>query len=171
MPVIRGQAKVNVLPAERRAELEERLRQELAGGGGPGGPVIFEIPLDRSSKRDVVVVWDAFESVASEDRSSMITEAYADEQATISLALGVTYEEALEQQVLPYAVVPKAQTGDVDPDELRRAMLGQGGFISRQGRVDLRFPTMAMAEQACGHLSDKLHGVYWSIVQSPLQVS
>jgi hypothetical protein len=133
--------------------------------------VIFEIPLDRSSKRDVIVVWDAFESLASEDRSSIITEAYCEEQAAVSLALGVTYEEALEQQVLPYAIVPKAQTGDVDPDDMRREMLEQGGFATRQGGVDLRFPTMAMAEQACRHLSEKLPKAYWSIVQSPVPVT
>lgn len=169
MPVIRGQANVNVLGAERRAELAQQLRQELVGHRVADGPVIYEIPLDRSNKLDVVVVWDAFESLASEDRSSIITDAYGDEQAKISLALGVTYEEALEQHVLPYAVVPMTRA-EADPDELRRAMLEEGAFTARQGIVDLRFPTMAMAEEARRRLCDKLPSGYWSIVQSPVPV-
>lgn len=171
MPVIRGHAKVNILSAERRAELEERLKRELAGKGDTGGPVIFEIPLERSSKLDVVVVWEAFDSIASEDRGSIITDAYGDDQAKISLALGVTYGEALERQVLPYVVAPMIRGGEIDPDELQRAMLEQGAFTTFQGTVDLRFPTMAMAEEARRRLCDRLPKGYWSIVQSPVPVS
>jgi hypothetical protein len=167
MPVIRGQANINVLPADRRAELVQQLKQELEGNGTDNGPVIYLIPLDRSNRLDIVVVWDAFQSIASEDRSGIIEEAYGGEEATISLALGVTYEEALEQQVLPYVVVPKDRRDDVDPVELWHVMLEQGGITTRQGGVDLRFPTMAMAEEARRRLCDRLPNVRWGIVQSP----
>lgn len=119
----------------------------------------------------MVVVWDAFESLASEDRSSIITDAYGDEQAKISLALGVIYEEALEQHVLPYAIVPMTRAGETDPDDVRRAMLDEGAFATRRGGVDLRFPTMAMAEEARRRLSGRLPMAHWSIAQSPVAIS
>lgn len=171
MPVIRGQATVSVLTAERRAELVQQLKDELAGHHVGEGPVIFEIPLDRSNKLDAVVVWKAFDSVSSDDRSGIISEAYGDDAAKISLALGVTYEEAIEQQVLPYAVVPMARDGEAGPDDVRRAMLEEGAFEPRRGWIDLRFPTMAMAEQAHGRLCDRLPAGHWSIAQSPVPTS
>lgn len=170
MPVIRGQANVNVLPTDRRAELVQQLKQELEGKGTNNGPVIYLIPLDRSNRFDIVVVWDAFVSIAAEDRSRIIEEAYGGEEAAISLALGVTYDEAVEQQVLPYAVVPKAVRDDVDPVELWHVMREHGGFTTRQG-VDLRFPTMAMAEETRQRLCDRLPTVRWAIVQSPVSIS
>lgn len=72
MPIIQGQANFNVLAAERRAELQQQLRRELSGQRVPDGPLIFETPLDRSSKLDVVVVWDEFGSLASEDLSTLL---------------------------------------------------------------------------------------------------
>lgn len=170
MPVIRGKAMVKVLSAKRRAELLHQLKQELAGETVVNGPVIYEIPLDRSNKLDVVVVWNAFDSLASEDRSRLIEEAYGD-QTVISLALGVTYEEALEQQVLPYAIVPMAREGEADPDDLRRAMLEEGAFAGRQEGADLRFPTIGMAEEVLRRLCDRLPNGYWSIVRSPASIS
>jgi hypothetical protein len=166
MPVIRGQSRATALTADHRNALLERLKSELAGKATPDGPLIFEIPLEYSDSIDILVVWQAFEGIRSEDRSGLILEAYNEQQGRIAQALGVTYEEAMEQQLLPYAVVPMVRPGDGDPAELREAMLAEGGIRRPGERVDLRFPTMAMAQAAQQRLCERLPGGYWSISQT-----
>jgi hypothetical protein len=98
----------------------------------------------------------------------MILEAYktVDAKAQIAQALGVTYQEAIEQQALPYAVVPMIRRGEINEEEVKKAMIGEGGFALANGKVDLRFPTMLLAEQAHKRLADAMPKGYWSIVQT-----
>ena len=44
-------------------------------------------------------------------------------------------------------------------------MLDEGGIALDGGKVDLRFPTRAMAEAAHQRLVDLLPGGYWSILE------
>jgi hypothetical protein len=167
MPVIRGEPRTTVLTEERRKVLLDKLRNELAERTRTSDLLIFEIPLEQSDKIDVLVVWQAFESLRSEDRTRLILDAYPKtRQRTISLALGVTYQEAMEQALLPYAVRPLMRRGEADPDELRKVMLEVGGIALPEEKVDLRFPTMAMAEAAYQKLCDRLPGGHWAIVQT-----
>jgi hypothetical protein len=166
MPLIRGQATLRTLTADRRKDLLGLLAKERSGGSDPNGPVIFEIPLEQSDRIDVLVVWDAFEGLRSEDRTGLILEVYKDEQARIAQALGVTYQEAVEQYLLPYAVIPMTRRGEVDPAELRKAMLAEGAIRLPGDKADLRFPTMAMAEAAHQRLCERLPRGYWSIAQT-----
>jgi hypothetical protein len=166
MPVIRGQAQVSVITAEQRQKVVEQLVKELGGEQTQGGPVIFEIPFEQRDRIDVVVVWDAWKPFSSTDRSNIILEAYRGSKAQIAQALGVTYQEAIEQQVLPYAVVPMIRRGEINEEDVKKAMLAEGGFALENGKVDLRFPTMPLAEQAHRRLADVLPKGYWSIVQT-----
>ena len=166
MPVIRGQAQVSVITAEQRQEVAGQLAKELEGEQTQGGPVIFEIPLEQQNRIDMLVVWEAWKPFSSTDRSNMILAAYKDSNVQIAQALGVTYSEAVEQQVLPYAVVPMIRRGELDEEEVKKAMLVQGGFALENGKVDLRFPTMPLAEQAHKRLTDAMPKGYWSIVQT-----
>lgn len=166
MPVIRGEAVVTVITAEQRKDVVDQLAKELSGETTPNGPVIFEIPFEPPDKFDVLVVWDAWGPFISEDRSNIILGAYKERKPKIAQALGVTYQEAIEQQVLPYAVIPMVRPGEIDLEELKRAMIAEGGLALANGKVDLRFPTMALAEQAHRRISDKLPKGYWSIVQT-----
>jgi hypothetical protein len=169
MPVIRGSTKIEALTPQRRAALLERLTEERQRPT-PDGPVVFEIPLEQSDKFDVMVVWQEWESVRSEDRSAIIREAYQGDQK-VAQALGVTYQEAMEQQLLPYAVVPMVRRDEVDPDKVREAMIQEGGIQLERDRVDLRFPTMAMAEASHQRLVQRLPRGYWSIVQTVAAIS
>ena len=103
MPVIRGRSTTTAVTPERRAQLRERLANEISGQGTPDGPLIFEIPLEQSAKVNVIVVWDEFEGVPVEDRDRVILDAYRDRRDQIAMAMGVTYQEAIDQQVLPYS--------------------------------------------------------------------
>jgi hypothetical protein len=163
MPVIRGQSHSTSLTTDRREALREELVHELSGKTTSGGPLIFEIPLEQSDKIDVIVVWNAFEGIRAEDRTSLILEAYDDQSDRISLAMGSTYHEAIEQHLLPYTVIPKTRSGPVNQVELRQAMLEEGGVALSDERVELRFPTLAMAEAAYQRLSERFPSESWSL--------
>lgn len=166
MPVIRATLSANVFRAEQKQALVEQLAKELEGETTPKGPLIFEIPLEQMDKMDVLVVWEAWKDIPSEIRSDIILKAYKDKKDKISQAFGVTYQEAIEQHLLPYAVVPMARAGEVDPALMKAAMLKYGGMLLEGDKVDLRFPTLMMAEEAHRKLCDELPKGYWSIVQS-----
>ena len=166
MPVIRGRAHVSVITAEQRQSVAQQLALELTGVPTPSGPVIFEIPFEPQDRIDVLVVWDAWQPFSSTERSDMILAAYNGSQAQIAQALGVTYQEAIEQQVLPYAVMPMLRRGEIHEEDVKNAMLAEGGIVRENGKVDLRFPTMALAEQAHRRLADALPKGYWSIAQT-----
>jgi hypothetical protein len=170
MPVIRGKQTATALEPAKRAALLGLLTQERASAT-LDGPVIFEIPLEQPDRMDVMVIWDLWEGIRSEDRTDLILEAYQDEKERIALALGVTQQEALQQQLLPYAVVPMVRRGEVDAAQLRQAMLEEGAIALSPEKVALRLPTMAMAQAAHQRLCDKLPKGYWSIVQSPAEFS
>jgi hypothetical protein len=168
MPVIRVDMPAPLLNSKERHDAVEQLKSELEGRPTQDGPVIFEIPFEQQPRFDVVVVWERWSKFPSADRSEMIAEAYAaiDPNRPIAQALGLTYEEAMEQLIIPYAVIPMSRPGDIDPEILKAAMLKEGAFRLPNGKIDLRFPTMALAEQAHKRLVDDLPKGYWSIVQT-----
>jgi hypothetical protein len=170
MPVIRGISKSASLTSERRKALRDELIDELSGKSSTDGPLIFEIPLEQSDKIDVIVVWNAFDGVRAEDSTGLILDAYTDRKVEIALAMGVTYHEAVAQHLLPYTVVPMMKRGQVEPAALNKAMMEQGGVALSNGKVELRFPTMAMAEEAHQRLSERLPEGYWSILETIGQV-
>jgi hypothetical protein len=166
MPVIRGQLPSNPLTKKRRAELIDKLMNELAGKGESIGPVIFEIPLDGMSQIDVLVVWDEWEPVRPEDRSAIILEAYKKQKVKVGLASGATHAEALEQDLLPYTITSNPPHGEkAAPDKLRVAKLAAGG-IPVGGQIVLRFPTMSTAHTALQKLSELFPDGYWTIVRT-----
>jgi len=166
MPVIRLPVTAKVINGEQRQALINQLVKELQGESTARGPVIFEIPLEQTDRIDVLVVWEAWKDIPSEIRSEIILGAYQEKKDKISQALGVTHREAIDQHVLPYAVQPQARYGEVDPKELQDAMLKAGAISLDGDKVELRFPTLAMAEDAHRKLCDRLPKGYWSIVQS-----
>jgi hypothetical protein len=162
MPVITGHTNVTKLPAARGDELFKWLVAEREGKMLPGGPVIFEIPLEQSDKLDIVVVWDEWEGVRSEDRTQLITKAYQDKSDALALALGVTYAEANDQGILPVRVRLRFAPQPVFPeDQVRSAKLAVGGFERPEGNIELRFPTRTMAEEAVRQLEARLPGSTW----------
>jgi hypothetical protein len=171
MPVIRGRFTASLLTPERRAHLKERLVSELSGQRTPDGPLIFEIPLEQSDKFDVIVIWNEFEGLRAGDRDQIILEVYGDRRQQISMVMGATQREADDQSLLPYSVFSKVMviadnSLPVNPknlDELREAMLDEGGVVLDDGDVALRFPTRAMAEEAQERLAERLPRGKWSI--------
>jgi hypothetical protein len=180
MPVIKVQpaTEVSTLSPDVRESLLTELRNEIQGPGTMDGPIVFEIS-ESQDMISVIVVWKRWKEVArSEDRSDIILDACKDNPQRIAQALGVTYDEALQEQLLPYAVVSqfehdkfrflvcnkdRAKANDL-LDDIREAKRKQGGFLRPNGNVDLRFPTRAMAEQAEMALVQSHRDLNWRIV-------
>ena len=181
MPVIRGHSKRSALTDELRKTLLEKLEAELSGNPAKLGaaifvvPLVYEIPLERldanrrldTNRKDVIVVWDEFRDLRSEERSALILDAYKDQAASIELPLGVTLDEAIEQNLLPYDVKPISRSPEREKNEadIRQAMLDEGGFPLGDKKIVLRFPTWAMAEEASLRLMERVPQVHWYIEQ------
>lgn len=116
----------------------------------------------------------------SEDRTALILDAYGDKQQQIAQALGVTYEEAVQEQLLPYAVVSQFEHEKMrllacGRDEgkanamlkrIREVKQRQNGFVLPNGKVELRFPTRAMADQAIEALFRENRDLNWSVIDT-----
>ena len=167
MPVIRGEIKVRPLTTRQRKTLLKQLVKELAGEPTTEGPIIFEIPLEQSDRRDVLVVWDAMGDLRSEDRTDLILEAYKPRADKIAQAVGVTRREAIEHGWLPYQVKPASIGPSLagNLQELKKAMLDQGGFVLDGDNVVLRLPSFAMAEYAAQRLMSRVPEQQWYIEQ------
>jgi hypothetical protein len=177
MPVIRTTP--TTLDPTLRQSLLTRLRNEIEGRPSSGGPVIFEIP-DGAERIDVLVVWEDWTELRSEDRTSLILDAYGKQQR-IAQALGVTYGEATQQQLLPYAAVsafeqhPKFASLVCGNDQskvkellaaVRMVKQTNGGIILPDGKIELRFPTRAMADNTFEKLiaSEEDRELQWRVV-------
>jgi hypothetical protein len=182
MPVIRMSdttTTTTLLPPEVRESFLTRLKKEFEQST-EGGPVIFEIPLGTECF-DVLVVWQDWAKVESaEDRTRLILDAYGEKQEQIAQALGVTYEEAMQQQLLPYTIVSTFEKdhklarlacnedeGEVEKllADIRNDKRTHGGIVLPNGEVELRFPTRAMVDNTCEKLRAEHteYRLYWSV--------
>ena len=139
MPVFRVTAEK--IPADVRESLLQKLKQERQDPSPSGEPAVFEIPVEEPDRIDVLVVWKEWEDVPSAERTNVIMEAYEDQRDKLAQAVGVTYEEAMQQQLLPYSIVSRFEVSPkflskvyLNPDEaaqrlmdIRNAKLELGG--------------------------------------------
>jgi len=167
MPVIKLTATGSVLNDADKSAIVAQLNKELQSPTDDG-PVIFEIPLSGEGKFDVLVVWEKWKekAVPAQTRSDMILAAYGDKKNKIALPQGVTYQEAIEQNLLPYAVIPMARKNEVSAELLKASMKKYGAFTLPGEKVDLRLPTIELASDIHKKLVDELPKAYWSIAQS-----
>jgi len=185
MPVIRVDTTTTTttLAPNRRQSLLAKLQGEIKGPGAPGGPVIFEIP-EGTETIDVLVVWEDedWAKSRSEERTALIRDAYTDMPERVIQALGATYDEALQQELLPYAVVSQFEhekmrllafrdRADEVLRRIRTAKREQGGFDLPNGNVELRFPTREMADQAQIALLQKHCELNWRVVPEDIKTS
>jgi hypothetical protein len=134
-------------------------------------PLILENRVAQTKSVHLVVIWDFWADMASAERATIIREAAARSKhfrgSSITLALGVTSDEALRSGFLPFAIVATHRQKDpVSSDALAHALAKAPGVPVRIGdRLQLRFPTLDMAENAYRQLSQEVPGPYWAIVQ------
>src|SRR4051812_17307817 len=162
MPVIRLR-RPEWTAARSRESLVEQLDRELHGEAtADPRPVVFEVPINRNQTSiHVIVVWDSWEGVSPEDRAAVIIEAYErwdalgspDEAMArrITAAIGVTAEEAIQMNLLPYQISPTIVAGLTDREDVQRKVreaMAEEGAIESAGGPLLAFPSRPMAEEA-----------------------
>lgn len=163
MPVIRGESRFRPITPDAYSRLLAGISTELDGQTASGGPTIFEIPLSQSDRKDILVVWNDFRGIRAEDRTRVILEAYAGREVAVAHAMGATYGEAIQQQLLPYAVRPRNDEGGLAPEAVHSAMVREGAFVMTDGRLDLRFPSRRMATDALRRLETMFPDSHWEI--------
>jgi hypothetical protein len=173
------------LAADAKAALVPRLAEELLGRATADGPVVFEIPIGRTDKVDVIVIWDLFRQLSEEDRSEVIYEAYArcDEARTegmpliprITSAIGVTAQEALEMNLLRYRVSFHGHVKKKDSESIRDAMRAEGLMNAyaagkkpeAASGLTIYLPTRQIAENALARLQKQFSSLgSWSLGES-----
>lgn len=154
-------------------KLVKRLVHELKSPGTDSQPLILEQIVEATGSRHVHVLWDEWRHLSEEQRSSIIEEAYREAEgakaaADITLASGVTPEEAMVLGLLPYKVVSTRKRHEARPPmadykkaikvEARNTLLGPTAS-------ELRYPRLEDAEEAKKRLQKALPGSEWSVVQ------
>jgi hypothetical protein len=145
------------------ASLQEELVRELADPKEYGQPLILERHMDREGAVHVYVIWDRLDECESRERSEIVLGAF--EQARgeefrkrILFALGLSVPEAVENGLLPYAIVDKARAaapGEID--RVRQAMIDEGASVLENPlRPLLRYPTLEDAEAGLERLRKDL---------------
>jgi len=166
MPRIRAEAPTDRIAPFR--DLVSKLATELRHNSHTGQPVIVERKAGTAGAQHVFVFWDEWSRVPPSLRGAVILAAYeqADPEMVnqITLAMGVTMEQALSMNLLPYAVTPMLRNTDkLKPDEAIRLMQREGAFKTSDDLWHLCFPTMDLAEAARKKLADASSPDYWAI--------
>ena len=155
---------------KRMQSLVDSLANALQHASGRDGPVITENQIGQTKSLHVAVIWDDWDGLTPAERSKVIVDAYARAKRlrglTITLAMGLTAEEALRTGFLPYSIVTMRRAGDpVSLNQLAKAMEDAAGILVKVGAsTQLRFPTQESAEDAYRQLSQRIPGPYWAIV-------
>lgn len=135
-----------------------------------GEPLIVENRIAQTKSVHVVVIWDQWRDMPPTDRSNVILEAYSKSKRlrglTITIAMGLTSEQALRMGLLPYSIVVTRRNGDAPAlKQLEAAMERAGGVVLKVGSsTQLRFPTQTQVEEAYRKLSQEIPGPYWAIM-------
>jgi hypothetical protein len=142
--------------------LVDRLVDELKSNREGGQPIIEEDQFPNGRLR-VIVIWDEWDPVLLEDRTSTIIRAYElaegrEFRDRIALASGLTVPEAHAAGMLPYAILPAVRKGDpVTKEQCYQAMLEEGAsvlFVDH--KPHLLVPTEEEAEAARRRLAERL---------------
>lgn len=131
------------------------LEAELKSSHEAGQPLIEEHVFPKTNAVRVTVIWDKWDAVPDEDRTSIILQSYEQVEGKsfrdrIALAIGLTVPEAVESGLLPFQILTALRQGDlVTAEECRAAMIAQGAsLLIDADKPELRFATQEEAE-AC----------------------
>jgi hypothetical protein len=176
MPVIRSRRPQWNAAMPRESLVDQLVRELRDEATSDPRPVLFEVPVNRDySSLHVIVVWDLWEGVLPEDRAAVIIEAYErfDESANpdepiaprITAPIGVTADEAIQQNLLPYKIQPTIVSGLTDREDIQQkvqqAMWAEGAIEFVTGRPHLAFPSHQMRDEAFRRLNENVPEGCW----------
>lgn len=154
----------------RQPSLVNQLADRIRNRTSLEEPYMVEDRVQQTGSRHVAVIWDAWADLDRPARGRIIADAYHDAgiQDTITVALGITQQEALELGYLPYQIAAnwKASDGQGIRVRLRRALeTAPGVHVKTGSSQQLRYPTLGHAQEAYRHLSQQVPGPYWAIIK------
>jgi hypothetical protein len=159
-------------PSPKHESLVKRLVQEFDPGASGLQPLILEERIPATNSRHVHVIWHRWKELADEQRAAVIVDAYTQAEgpeaaAEITVADGVTPQEALALGLLPYKVVPVRKRDDPVSSEAYQAALAREARHTLLGPKarELRYARLEDAEQAKRRLEEALPGSAWAAVQ------
>jgi hypothetical protein len=142
--------------------LIEQLARELKSDRQSGQPLIYEQEYSTGKMR-VTVIWDAWDRMTLDERSSVILRAYElaegkEFRNRIALPSGLTFPEAYAAEVLRYTIIPGLRKDDpVSREQVRQAMLAEGASeMVVENEPVLGFATKEEAEVCRKRLSARL---------------
>src|SRR5205085_11400035 len=128
-------------------------------------PLILEEKIPSTKSRHVRVIWDRWKELDDEQRSAVIVDAYtqaegADAANEITIADGVTPQEALALGLLAFKVVPARKKNDPIPLEKYRTVQAAEARNTLLGpkAKELRYARIEDAQQAQHRLQEALPG-------------
>lgn len=145
-------------PGHLRGVLDQKLAEELKSGRVSGQPVVHEQEFPTGRLR-VIVIWDEWDRLSLEDRTSVILRAYElaedrEYRDRIALASGLTVREAHNAGMLPFQILLALR--DTDPfshEKCRTAMIAEGASVAGDRDYPvLRFATKEEAEASRSRL-------------------
>jgi len=149
------------------------LAEEWRGEQVPNAirPDIIESEIGFSKHLHVVVIWDDWRDLGPQHRSRAILDAYSKshpgEPPRITIAMGLTREEAAALGYLPYKVEALVKTGEKPTrDEIASAMKAQGAFETKRG-LELRFYDLSLAQTVYKRLEREFPGVWVLVKEEP----
>jgi hypothetical protein len=149
----------------------KKLAQELKATSANLQPLIIEEQVPSTKSRHVHVIWDRWKELDDEQRSAVIVDAYTQAEgpetaATITIADGVTPQEALALGLLQFKVAPARKKTDLIPLEAYQAAQAreaQNTLLGQRAK-ELRYARLEDAQEACERLKLALPGSSWSVV-------
>lgn len=169
---------IRVNPADSipdRDQIVKRLSHELSSPN----PSAFAQPLvlvhtTRATKTArVTVVWDDWAEVPESLRADIILDAFrcafpGGYEYEITVAIGVTFAEAVDAGFLPYEVVSVRRTNTAPSVDLYREAAGKlevPSNVTSDGRVRIHFAELDDAKAAVDELTHLLPGSEWAVVR------
>src|SRR5579871_3795113 len=159
-------------PSPKHERFVRKLVQEFTASSAHLQPLILEEQVPSTKSRHVRVIWDAWKDLTDEQRAAVIVDAYKEGEGPeaaeqITIAEGVTPQEALALGLLPFKVVPARKKNDPIPQPVYQSTLAAEARHSLLGpkAKELRFVRVEDAEQAVNRLRQALPGSSWAVVQ------
>ena len=159
-------------PSPKHERFVKKLVQEFTAPCTNPQPLILEEQVPSTKSRQVRVIWDAWKDLSDEQRSAVIADAYTEAEgpeaaAEITIAEGVTPQEALALGLLPFKVVPARKRDEAAaPEDYRKAVAGEARRTLLGAKAkDLRYARVEDAEQARERLEKAVPGSSWAVVQ------
>jgi hypothetical protein len=117
----------------------------------------------------VAVIWERWQRVPAAERGGIIVRAYErsapDRVDGITIAMGVSLNEAIGLGLMPFGVVPTVRKGEsIEEHKVRELMLAEGAVETPSGLL-LRFPTQESALACYRRLAERTRPEYWAVTE------